>query len=161
MLLDSQKTALVVAALHVLEGVSQLHAMLGSCHTCFAGLVFSTFEVAVLLVDLCMDPLFRRDDPQPAMSDAKNSKNPDPLRVGMRNVSWDGCIGAVQGALDPLRMLADVSNMADVGASTLTQLLSKASTTTTTGTDEISVSGQDQQDAGDIANFLSLSTRRI
>lgn len=155
MLLDSQKKALVVAALHVLESVSQLHAMLGSCHTRFAGLVFSTFEAAVLLVYLCMDPLFRHDDSQTTMSDTKNSKNLDPLQVGTRNVSRDGCIEAVQGALDRLRMLADVSNMADVGASTLTLLLSKASTATTTGTDEASVSGQDQQDAGDIASFLS------
>ena len=164
MLLDSQRKALVVAALHVLEGVSQLHAMLGGCHTRFAGLVFSTFEAAVLLVYLCMDPLFPPQDDPP--SDTKPSnKDPDPLRAGMRNVTRDGCIEAVQGALDRLRMLADVSNMADVGASTLTQLLSKASTMTTTmittttknGTDElVSVDHQDQQDAAaEMASFLS------
>lgn len=62
---------------------------------------------------------------------------------------------AVQGALDRLRMLANVSHMADVGASTLTQLLSKASTTTNPATDEVSVSGPDQHDAGDLASFLS------
>lgn len=163
MLLDSQKKALVVAGLHVLEGVSRLHAMLGGCHTRFAGLVFSTFEAAVLLVYLCTDPLlFRHDDdddpPQPpAASDAKSGgKPPDPLRAGTRSsVSRDGCMEAVQGALDRLRMLANVSHMADVGASTLTQLLSKASTTTNPATDEVSVSGPDQRDAGDLASFLS------
>jgi hypothetical protein len=154
MLLDSQKRALVIAALHVLEGVSQLHAMLGGCHTRFAGLVFSTFEAAVLLVYLCMDSMFPNDDPPPGVSNTKNSKDPDPLRAGMRNVARDGCIEAVQGALDRLRMLAEVSNMADVGASTLTQLLSKVSTTMTTGADEVSVS-QNQQVEGDMVNCLS------
>ena len=161
MLLDSQKKALVVAALHVLEGVSQLHAMLGGCHTRFAGLVFSTFEAAVLLVYLCMDPLFPHDDPPlSVVSDTKDTKDPDPLRTGTRNVARNECIEAVQGALDRLRMLAEVSNMADVGANTLTQLLSKTSTPTTTtmtittGADEISVS-QNEQIAGDIASCFS------
>lgn len=154
MLLDSQKKALVVAALHVLEGVSQLHAMLGGCHTRFAGLVFSTFEAAVLLVYLCMDPLFPHGDPPPDVSNTKSSKDgPDPLRVGTSNISRHGCIEAVQGALDRLRMLAEVSNMADVGASTLTQLLSKASPTMT-ATDEVSLS-QSQKAAGDVASCLS------
>ena len=153
MLLDSQKKALVIAATHVLEGVSQLHAMLGGCHTRFAGLVFSTFEAAVLLVYLCMDPLFSNDGPPPDLSNTKNSKNPDPLRAGMCNITQHGCREAVQGALDRLRMLAEVSSMADVGASTLTQLLSKASSSPT-ATDEISVS-QNQQAAGDIASCLS------
>ena len=153
MLLDSQKKALVVAALHVLEGVSQLHAMLGGCHTRFAELVFSTFEAAVLLAYLCMDPLFPHDDPPPGIFNSKKSKDFDPLRAGMRNVTRHACIEAVQGALDRLRMLAEVSTMADVGASTLTQLLSKASSTTTE-IDEVSMN-QSQQVASDIASCLS------
>ena len=143
MLLDSQKKALVVAALNVLEGVSQLHAMLGDCHTRFANLVFSTFEAAVLLVYLCMDPLFPIDDPQtPAVSNTKSSREPDPLRAGMRNITRQKCIEAVQGALDRLRMLAEVSNMADVGANTLAQLLDRASTSN--GQDEASAIHNDQ-----------------
>ena len=152
MLLDSQRKALVVGALHVLEGVSQLHAMLGGCHTRFAGLVFSTFEAAVLLVYLCMDQRFLHENFPPGMSITKNSRDPDPLRAGMRNLTRHGCIEAVQGALDRLRMLAEVSNMADVGASTLTELLSKASTMTRT--DDVSGS-QNQPVAGDIASCLS------
>ena len=156
MLLDSQRKALVVAALHVLEGVSQLHAMLGGCHTRFAGLVFPTFEAAVLLVYLCMDPLFPHDDlGLSVVSDTKHTKDPDPLRARSRNVARHECTEAVQGALDRLRMLAEVSNMADVGANTLTQLLSKTSPTTTTGeADEVSVS-QNEQIADDIAKCLS------
>ncbi|KAG9234590.1 hypothetical protein BJ875DRAFT_423692 [Amylocarpus encephaloides] len=156
MLLDSQKKALVIAALHVLEGVSQLHAMLGGCHTRFAGLVFSTFEAAVLLVCLCVDPLFLNDGPPqvpPLSTNIKNSQDPDPLRTVARDVSRQKCIEAVQDALDRLRMLAEVSNIADVGASTLAQLLSRASTTTTT--DEVSMS-QNQPAAGDIVSCPSL-----
>ena len=163
MLLYSQKQALVVAALHVLDGVSKLHAMLGGCHTRFAGLVFSTFEAAVLLVYLCMDPLLPTDDP-PAdgSSVSKSSKVPDPLRAAdMRNIARQGCIEAVQGALDRLRMLAEVSNMADVGASILTQLLSKVSTITTTTASttrkEEIPQDQNQQTAGDMASCFSFS----
>ena len=151
MLLDSQKKALAIAALHVLEGVSQLHAMLGGCHTRFAGLVFSTFEAAVLLVYICRDALFPQDD-SPAISNTKNTRDPDPLQAGIRNFTRQGCIEAVQGALDRLRMLAEVSNVADVGASTLTQLMSKASIMTEA--DDISVS-QNQRAAGDIASCIS------
>lgn len=147
MLLDSQKRALIVAALHVLEGVSQLHAMLGGCHTRFSGLVFSTFDAAVLLISLGMDPLPLQDDSQPSVINTKNSKNPDPLRVGTRNLSQQGYIEAVQGAVDRLRMLAEVSNMADVGASTLTQLLSKMRMMNATDQDSVC---QSQQVAGDI-----------
>ena len=135
-LLGSQKKALAVAALHVLDGVRQLHAMLGGCHTRFAGLVFSTFEAAVLLVYLCMDPLFPVDGYDGPPPGAVNTKT-DPLRAGIGNFTRHGCIQAVQGALNRLRMLAEVSKMADVGASTLTQLLSKASMTET---DEVPLS---------------------
>lgn len=152
MLLDSQKKALAVAALHVLEGVSQLHAMLGGCHTRFAGLGLSTFEAAVLLVYLCMDPLFPQDDSSPPISNTKNHRGPDPLQADIRNINQQRCTEAVQGALDRLRMLAEVSNVADVGASTLTQLMSKASITTEA--DDISAS-QNQQVAGDIASCIS------
>lgn len=151
-LLVSQKRALAVAALHVLEGVSQLHAMLGGCHTRFAGLVFSTFEAAVLLVYLCMDPLFLHDDLPPTVSSTRNSHHLDPLRPGMRNITRYGCIEAVQGALDRLRMLAEVSNMADVGASTLTQLLSRASAKTEGDNDSVR---RNVQDVSDMAISLS------
>lgn len=147
-LLGSQEKALAVAALHAMDAVMQLHALLGGCHTRFAGLVFSTFEAAVLLVYLCMDPMFPRDChhqhvPPPSTLNTKT----DPLHADIRNVTRHGCVQAVQGALKRLRMLAEVSSMADVGASTLTRLLSKASETSTgtgtgteTGTDEVALS---------------------
>ena len=174
-ILGSQEKALAVAALHAMDGVTQLHALLGGCHTRFAGLVFSTFEAAVLLVYLCMDPTFPRDChhqyvPQPSELNTKT----DPLQAGIRNITRHGCVQAVQGALKRLRMLAEVSIMADVGASTLTRLLSKVSETSTgmgteTGTDEVALS-QNQEvgnttttssqlgatsAAGEVASWLS------
>ncbi|KAL9065701.1 MAG: hypothetical protein Q9157_007385 [Trypethelium eluteriae] len=153
-LLGSQEKALAAAALHTLDCVTQLHALLGGCHTRFAGLIFSTFEAAVLLVCLYMDPLFPRDrdHQQVPPLGALNAKM-DPLQAGIRNVTRHGCIQAVQEALKRLRMLAEVSSMADVGASTLTRLMSKASeastgtgteTGTETGTDEVAL-GQNQE----------------
>ena len=131
-LLGSQKKALAVSALLAMDGLAQLHTLLGSCHTRFAELIFSTFEAAVLLVYLWMDPTFPGDDhhqhvPPP---DALNTRT-DPLQAGIRNVTRHRCIQAVQRALKRLRMLAEVSSMADIGASTLTSLLSKASETGT------------------------------
>lgn len=126
-LLGSQERALAIAALHALDAAARLHALLGGCHTRLAGLIFSTFEAAVLLVYLCMDPLFPRDchhqnAPPPGAFNIKMN----PLHAEVRKFTRDGCIQAVQGALKRLRMLAEVSSMADVGGKTLTRLLNKA-----------------------------------
>ncbi|KAL8778731.1 MAG: hypothetical protein Q9213_007270 [Squamulea squamosa] len=151
-LLGSQEKALAVAALRAIDGVTQLHALLGGCHTRFAGLVFSTFEAAVVLMYLCMDPMFPRDyyhrniPPQNPLN-----TDTDPLQAGICNVTRHGCVQAVQGALERLRMLAEVSSMAETGASTLTRLLNKVSeistrmgTGTGTGTNDFALS-QDQE----------------
>ncbi|KAB8291219.1 hypothetical protein EYC80_009906 [Monilinia laxa] len=125
-LLISQKKGLAVAALHVLESVKQLHAMLGGCHTRFTRLIFSTFEAAVLLVYLCIDPMFPEECHDITRLDADSTKM-DPLLEKINCVTRLMCVKAVQGALDRLRMLAEVSNMADVAANTLTQLAKKTS----------------------------------
>lgn len=143
-LLALQEKALAVAALRALDGVTQLHALLGGSHTRFAGLVFSTFEAAVVLVCLCMDPMFPKDThdghvPPPGTL----NENTDPLQTGIRNLTRRGCLQAVQGALKRLKMLADVSSMADIGASTLTRLMSKlleTSTKTGSATNEMALS---------------------
>ena len=131
-----------------MDGVTQLHSLLGGCHTRFAVLIFSIFEAAVLLVYLCVGPIFPKEcqHQQAPRSGALNTKT-DPLQAGINNVTRHGCIQAVQGALTRLRMLAEVSSMADVGASTLTQLLSIASGTSTEtemgtgkGTSEVALS---------------------
>ena len=121
-LLSSQRKALAVAALNVLKGIAALHAMMGGSHTRFSGIPFATFEAAVLLVYLCAHPDFPGEggDSRPVAIKA------DPLAAGMLSVTHDECIRAVEDALGRLRMLAEVSNMAEVGARTLAKLMSKA-----------------------------------
>ena len=167
-LLGSQEKELAVAALRTLDCATSLHTLLGGCHTRFTGLIFSTFEAAVLLVYLCMDPMFPRDwqHQQVPPAGAVNNKT-DPLQAGIRNITRQGCMQAVQGALKRLRMLAEVSSMAEVGASTLARCLNKASENST-GTDEVAPSQSHEvgntttassqlvatSAAGDVANWL-------
>ncbi|KAI4156740.1 MAG: hypothetical protein L6R39_001049 [Caloplaca ligustica] len=162
-LLGSQEKALAVAALRAIDGVTHLHALLGGFHTRFAGLVFSTFEAAVVLVYLCMDPMFLRDYhdrhvPPPGTS----STNTDPLQAGIPHITRQRCLQAVQGALKRLRMLADVSSMADIGASTLTRLLSKVSETSTrsgTATNEVALS--QTQEVGNPATTTEITSSQL
>jgi Fungal specific transcription factor domain len=144
-LLGAQKKALAVAALSSLQAVTQLHAMMGGSHTRFAGLIFSTFEAAVLLVYLCADPHFPSKCPGGFSSCTTNPKT-DPLRAGMPNVSRQKCISAVQTALNRLRMLAEVSSAAELGATTLTQVMSKMYEIGTNGTEIKEVTMSQDQD---------------
>ncbi|KAK1990859.1 hypothetical protein LX36DRAFT_663839 [Colletotrichum falcatum] len=120
-LLSSQRRALAVAALKVLESVSRLHAILGGCHTRFVGIILPAFEAAVLLVGLCTDADF------PGKSEDTPLITPriDPLGPGRARVSREQCLRAVDDALARLRMLAEVSSMAEAGAQTLARLLGK------------------------------------
>ncbi|KAI1773030.1 hypothetical protein F4818DRAFT_424658 [Hypoxylon cercidicola] len=125
-LLASQKKALAVAALRSMDSVMKLHDLLGGCHTRLVGIVISTFEAAVLLVHLYTDPMLpgdhaRQPTPQPGMLNA------DPLQVSTHAATRLGCLQAIQGALKRLQMLAEVSSLADIGARTIVQLLSKVS----------------------------------
>jgi hypothetical protein len=126
-LLNSQKRGLAVAAQKILEGVAELHAMLGSCHTRFPVLVFASFDAAVLLLYLGpvppppLDLLLQSQDNENDYPPSRGSP-PDPLHAG--DISQHACIVAVQGALQRLRMLAEVSAVADVGANALARLLS-------------------------------------
>jgi hypothetical protein len=140
-LLHSQKKALAVAALKAMDSVAQLHALLGGCHTRLVGIVSSTFEAAVLLLYLLMDPMFPENCPHAQSAQQNTPPKTDPLQAGMRKVTRPGCLQAVQGALKRLKMLAEVSSLADVAANILIQVLSKASETgggrvTGTGTNE-------------------------
>lgn len=143
---SSQKRKLAAAALYALENITQLHALLGGGHTRLAGIVFSTFEAAVQLVCLYTDATFPEDCP-PRHIPPPGTLKTDPLQAGICNVTRLGCLQAVKGALKRLKMLAEVSSMADIGASTLIQLLIKASEVsagTETGTEEMALN-QDQE----------------
>lgn len=121
-LLSSQRKALAAAVLNVLRGVSALHAMMGGSHTRFAGIIFATFEAAVLLVYLCLD----QDFPAEGGDSYPIATKGDPLAAGMTNVTRDECTQAVDEALGRLRTLAEISDMAEVGARTLARLIDKA-----------------------------------
>ncbi|MCJ1431697.1 hypothetical protein MMC27_001052 [Xylographa pallens] len=120
-LLLSQKMALAMAALHVLQAVSALHAMLGASHTRYTGIIFHTFEAAVILVGLCLDP----DFPGDAGDGPPRAITTDPLGIRTASLTQERCMQAVQDGLNRLRMLADVSNMAEAGARTLARLLGR------------------------------------
>ncbi|KAH8728601.1 hypothetical protein GQ44DRAFT_608737 [Phaeosphaeriaceae sp. PMI808] len=117
-LLSSQKKALAAAALEVLHGVSKLHAMLGGSHTRFPGIVFPTFEAAVLLVAICRDLTFPTHGGGHA-----HTLSIDPLGSGKLHVTRDRCLQVAEDALKRLQALAEVSAMAERGALTLSVLL--------------------------------------
>ncbi|KAH3903881.1 hypothetical protein HBH56_243880 [Parastagonospora nodorum] len=126
LILGSQKRKLAAAALLALASVKQLHELLGSCHTRFAGIIFTTFEAAALLVFIYTDPSFEENCPTQYLL-PPGTLRADPLQATLSHTTRSGCMQAVQGALKRLKMLAEVSSMADVAATTLSELLNKAS----------------------------------
>jgi len=100
-----------VAALNVLKGVSTLHAYDGRLTNAVHRHHLTTFEAAVLLVPLCID--------QDVFGEYENHRpstiKVDPLGAGMVNLKREECIQAVRDALSRLQMLAEVSNIAEVG----------------------------------------------
>ena len=120
-LIRRNKKALAVAALNLLEGVSTLHTMMGGSHTRFPGIIVPTFEAAVPLLCLCADKEF----PGNTVEGRSQTLKTDPLGVGMSSVTRAGCIQAAWDALSRLQTLAEFSNMAEVGARTLSRLIDK------------------------------------
>ncbi|KAK4671973.1 LOW QUALITY PROTEIN: hypothetical protein QC764_610370 [Podospora pseudoanserina] len=123
-MLSCQKRKLAAAALCALEAVTQLHALLHGCHTRLASIVVTTFESAVVLVYLAADQTFPEDCPPQHISPPDAFKS-DPLQEGICKVSLTVTLQAIQGALKRLKMLAEVSSMADVAATTLIRLMNK------------------------------------
>jgi hypothetical protein len=103
-LVSSQRRALAAAALRMLDSVSKLHALLGRSHTRFTAVVQPTFEAGVMLGSLVLD---------------------DPLAWEKAHVTRERCRRAAQNALLRLEMLAEISNLAKVGAGTLARLMAE------------------------------------
>ena len=122
-LISYNKKALAVAALNLLGGVSTLHTMMGGSHTRFAGIIVPTFEAAVPLLCLCADENFPGD----TVEGRSHTLKTDPLGVGLSNLTRAGCMQAAWDALNRLQTLAEVSNMAEVGARTLSRLMDRVS----------------------------------
>jgi hypothetical protein len=119
----SQRRALAAAALKMLDGVSKLHALLGRSYTRLAAIIMPTFEAGVVLVSLLMDVQF----PDSNLGDDTSLRtlDVDPLAWAKAHLTRERCRRATQEALARLEMLAEVSNMAKVGASTLARLVAK------------------------------------
>ncbi|KAG8158489.1 hypothetical protein KVR01_011611 [Diaporthe batatas] len=140
--------ALAAAALGLLETVSALHALMGGSHTRFSGIIMPIFEGAVPLLCLCADPSFpgaREEDresssPTPMLGGGPGSRprsgprsqslemvmkrmRSDPLGARLNSVTRSECMQAARGALATLQTLAEVSEMAEVGARTLARLI--------------------------------------
>lgn len=126
LMLGCQKKRLAAAALRSLEAVTQLHALMGGCHTRLPRIVSSTFEAAVALAYLSTDPLFPGECPKQHIP-PPGALGPDPLQAGSCRITLPRCLQAVKGALNRLKMLAEASSMADAGASALIRLLGKVS----------------------------------
>ncbi|KKY30092.1 putative trascription factor [Diaporthe ampelina] len=147
-LLSHGKRALAAAALGLLESVSALHALMGGSHTRFSGIIMPIFEGAVPLLCLCADPSFpgpREEDresrpltPTPAGAHGSRPRSgprlqslemvmkrmrSDPLGARLNSVTRSECMQAARGALATLQTLAEVSEMAEVGARTLARLI--------------------------------------
>ncbi|RYP30956.1 hypothetical protein DL767_005998 [Monosporascus sp. MG133] len=146
-LLSSQSRVLAIAALKVLDAVSALHAMLESTYTRFPAVLFHTFEAAVLLLCLCIKDLlpgnYVEESAQLQTVDIAHASaggavvdNPalDSGRTPDIGISREQCILAAEAALGRLQMLAEVSAMAEAGARSLSHLLQKAGSTSTTST---------------------------
>ncbi|KHE85199.1 hypothetical protein GE21DRAFT_5180 [Neurospora crassa] len=137
LLLRYQKRGVAGAALRSLEAVTRLHALLGGCHTRLPGIVMSRFEAAVLLLQLWADPSFPEDDsclnmhPQQQQQQQQQqhiTPRLDPMRANAHMVNRAACMEAVKGAVKRLKMLAEVSSLADIGANTLVELLRRTTT---------------------------------
>jgi hypothetical protein len=120
-LLASQQNVLAVAALRVLDTVSSLHLMMGAGHTRWDGIIFHTFESAVVLACLCIDVNFPRES-----GDASPNGSMVDLWSDITPVSRETCLKEIRNALDRLEKLAEVSSMAEAGEKALALLWNKA-----------------------------------
>jgi hypothetical protein len=125
-LVSSQRRALAAAALRMLDSVSKLHALLGRSHTRFTAVVQPTFEAGVMLGSLVLDDQFL-GTPTNLDMDAGNEQigQDDPLAWEKAHVTRERCRRAAQNALLRLEMLAEISNLAKVGAGTLARLMAE------------------------------------
>lgn len=132
-LVESQGRALALAGLAVLEAVSALHTMLGASHTRFASVIIPIFESAVLLLCLCIKGALPSAQDKSA-SNQNDSQDPHHCRnaaaaffMGRSRSGAHGlditthvqqdCIEATRDALGPLKIMAELSAVAEAGQS--------------------------------------------
>lgn len=113
-LIQSQKTLLAIVALKELEAIQSLHALFNGSHTRFAAIIFNTFEACVLLLTLCTQPGF----PSQGQDDSLGHD----LGLDDGQLTRKRIIQAAERGLERLQMLAEINDMAALGAETLSQL---------------------------------------
>ena len=126
-LISHNKNALAVAALNLLQGVFNLHMMMGGSHIKYPGAILPLFEAAVPLLCLCAEKGFPAD----IAEDATQPLETDPLAVGNGSLTRAKCMQAARDAQTFLQSLADASTTAEVGARTLARLIGRADSTPT------------------------------
>ncbi|KAG5813520.1 hypothetical protein H9Q74_006156 [Fusarium xylarioides] len=121
-LLSSQLTFLALLALKCLDCTHTLHTLMGGSQMRCPVLISSLFEMALVLVCLCA----RRDVPADEDQDDPHvTAGGDLIGISTEGPPTRGvCMQALQKALSTLQMLADVSDMAEVGARHLEELMS-------------------------------------
>lgn len=127
-LIRTQRQMLAHAALSMLEAVTTLHDMLGASHTRSTSVIIPTFEASVLLLCLSL-----HESPIESMKEQQHSPDANMEHESHMSASEypgrERCIQAAQDGLARLRMLAEVSVMAGVGAENLSLLLQQVTAT--------------------------------
>ncbi|KAF9770166.1 hypothetical protein IL306_012316 [Fusarium sp. DS 682] len=118
-LLSSQLSFLASVALKALDCTHTLHAMMGGSQTRCPVLITTLFEMALILACLSARP------------DAPGNNESHRAAVGENQIgisteapTQERCMQALHKALEGLQMLADVSDMAEIGARRLEELMS-------------------------------------
>jgi hypothetical protein len=117
-LVQSQRTRLAIAALRELEAVSALHSLFGGSQIRFSAIIFNTFEAAVLL--LCLSSQIEENYLYHGEDDLEilGTRTARPSRARI--------VQAVETALNRLRMLSGVSEMAASATKVVGELLAQA-----------------------------------
>jgi hypothetical protein len=120
------KRALAAAALSLLQCAKALHGLMtcGSL-TQFSGIIVPIFEAAVPLLCLCADRDFPGITIQHGCPAPPQHGSSNPLEARIAKVTRDECVQAARDALSTLENLAEVSEVAEIGARTIARLISR------------------------------------
>ncbi|KAL7755587.1 hypothetical protein ACKLNR_014685 [Fusarium oxysporum f. sp. zingiberi] len=119
-LLSSQLTFLASLALKCLDCTHTLHTLMGGSQMRCPVLISSLFEMALVLVCLCARREVPADEEQ---DDPHITVGGELIGISTEVPTRSVCLQALQKALGALQMLADVSDMAEVGARHLEELM--------------------------------------